>query len=170
VKRRRKLGFPVLVAAGLGTTFWLVLRPHELVYQGQSVGAWIADLGSNERQRIERAHKTLVALGEPAMPYLTKTIGMKESKLHAYYLQFWSSPKLPQSLRRLLPTPISHFHQARVNGVGVLGQMGPKASPAVPTLMRALGDADQGMRMMAAEALGKIGPEAQPAIPAWSIC
>jgi HEAT repeat protein len=100
------------------------------------------------------------------MPYLAKTIETKESKFHSHYLQFWSSRKLPQSLQRLLPTPISHLHRARVNGVGVLGQMGPKASPAVSTLVRALGDADEGMRMMAAEALGKIGPEAQPAIPA----
>ena len=165
MKRNRAIALVVLLAA-IAVAAFFALRPRELVYQGKSVSAWIADLGSNDRQRIERAHKTLVALGEPAMPYLAKTIETKESKFHSYYLQFWSSSKLPQSLQRLLPTPISHLHQARVNGVGVLGQMGPKASPAVSTLVRALGDADEGMRMMAAEALGKIGPEARPAIPA----
>jgi HEAT repeat protein len=166
MKRSRAIAWFVLLAVIATVAAFFALRPGELVYQGKSVSAWIADLGSNDRQRIERAHKALVALGEPAMPYLAKTIETKESKFHSHYLQFWSSRKLPQSLQRLLPTPISHLHQARVNGVGVLGQMGPKASPAVSTLVRALGDADEGMRMMAAEALGKIGPEARPAIPA----
>jgi len=165
MKRSRAIALVVLLAA-IAVAAFFALRPGELVYQGKSVSAWIADLGSNDRQRIERAHKTLVAMGEPAMPYLAKTIETKESKFHSHYLQFWSSRKLPQSLQRLLPTPISHLHQARVNGVGVLGQMGRKASPAVSTLVRALGDADEGMRMMAAEALGKIGPEARPAVPA----
>jgi len=165
MKRSRAIALVVLLAA-IAVAAFFALRPGELVYRGQSVGAWIADLGSNDRQRIERAHKTLVAMGEPAMPYLAKTIETKESKFHAHYLRFWSSRKLPQSLQRLLPTPISHLHQARANAVGVLGQMGPKASPTVSTIVRALGDADEGMRMMAAEALGKIGPEARPAVPA----
>jgi len=164
MKRSRAIALVVLLALIIAVAAFFALRPHELVYQGKSVSAWIADLGSNDRQRIERAHKTLVAMGEPAMPYLAKTIETKESKFHSHYLRFWSSRKLPQSLQRLLPTPISHLHQARVNGVGVLGQMGPKARPAVSTLVQALGDADQGMRMMAAEALGKLGPAARPAI------
>ena len=165
MKRSRAIALVVLLAA-IAVAGFFALRPGELVYQGKSVSAWIADLGSNDRQRIERTQKALLAMGEPAMPYLAKTIETKESKFHSHYLQFWSSRKLPQSVQRLLPTPISHLHQARVNGVGVLGQMGPKASPAVSTLVRALGDADEGMRMMAAEALGKIGSEARPAIPA----
>jgi predicted PurR-regulated permease PerM len=79
MKRNRAIVLVVLLAA-IAVAAFSVLRPRELVYQGQSVSAWIADLGSNDRQRIERAHKTLVAMGEPAMPYLAKTIETKESK------------------------------------------------------------------------------------------
>jgi predicted PurR-regulated permease PerM len=82
MKRSRAIALVVLLAA-IAVAAFFALRPGELVYQGQSVSAWIADLGSNDIQRMERAHKTLVAMGEPAMPYLAKTIETKESKFHS---------------------------------------------------------------------------------------
>jgi len=71
MKRSRAIALVVLLAV-IAVAAFFALRPHELVYQGKSVSAWIADLGSNERQRIERAHKALVAFGEPAMPYQSR--------------------------------------------------------------------------------------------------
>jgi hypothetical protein len=66
MKRSPAIALIVLLAA-IAVAAFFALRPGEPVYQGQSVSAWIADLGSNERQRIERAHKALVAWGEPAI-------------------------------------------------------------------------------------------------------
>ena len=83
MKRGGAIVLAVLLAVIASVAAFFALRSREPVYQGQSVSVWIADLGSNDRQRIERAHKTLVAIGEPAMPYLTKTIGTKESKFHS---------------------------------------------------------------------------------------
>lgn len=48
--------------------------------------------------------------------------------------------------------------------VRAIGEMGPRAAPAVPALARLL--EDRSLRPAAAHALGEIGPEAAPAIPA----
>jgi HEAT repeat protein len=47
-----------------------------------------------------------------------------------------------------------------------LESMGPAASPAVPALVKALGDADGNVRLWAAKALGAIGAGAREAVPA----
>ena len=46
-----------------------------------------------------------------------------------------------------------------------LGAIGPKAAPAVPSLVKALHDPQVDVRQQAAIALGKIGPDAGPALP-----
>jgi HEAT repeat protein len=47
-----------------------------------------------------------------------------------------------------------------------LGQLGPKASKAVPALISALKDADVHVRKLAALALGDIGSDALAGVPA----
>jgi HEAT repeat protein len=49
-----------------------------------------------------------------------------------------------------------------------LRRLGPKAAPAVPALVKALGDPDQGVRANAAICLGFIGHQAKAAVPALS--
>jgi HEAT repeat protein len=44
--------------------------------------------------------------------------------------------------------------------------MGPVAAPAVPALIKALGDREAGVRQAAARALGAVGPGARDALPA----
>ncbi len=46
-----------------------------------------------------------------------------------------------------------------------LGAAGPKAAPAVPTLLKILNSPDNAARMYAADALGEIGPAASSAVP-----
>jgi HEAT repeat protein len=166
VKKRWKLGLLFVVGLVVTSIGFVALRPSEPVYQGKRISAWIADLGSNDRELIEPAHQVLVELGEPAIPHLISTVEKKQSRFHSWYLNFWSFRKLPEFVRRRLPAPISHVYLARVNSVMVLSRMGPKASLAGPALVRSLGDTGLGMRMAAAQALGMIGPEARPAIPA----
>ncbi|UCG67572.1 MAG: HEAT repeat domain-containing protein, partial [Deltaproteobacteria bacterium] len=54
----------------------------------------------------------------------------------------------------------------RISAAVALGKIGSEAKEAVPSLIKALGDSDPGMRYRAAEALGKIGSEAKEAVPA----
>ena len=166
MKRARTIALVVLVATVLVGSLSYGLRPRELVYRGKRISAWIADLGSNNRELIEPAHQVLVEMGEPAIPHLVRTVEKRESRFRSWYLSFWSSRKLPEFVQRRLPVPISHMHLARMNSVAVLSRMGAKANRAVPVLVQVLEQEDMSMRMIAAQALGRIGPEARPAIPA----
>jgi len=152
-----------LLAIAIG---FVHLRLSEPIYQGKRTSAWIADLGSDDVELIKRAQKVWVGLGEAATPHLISAVEKKESRFHSWYMKLWSSRKLPEFVRQRLPVPISHVHQARLNSVLTLSQMGAKAKRALPVLVQALKEEDLSMRMAAAEAVGRIGPAAQPAIPA----
>ena len=52
----------------------------------------------------------------------------------------------------------------RLSAVKALARIGPEAKEAVPALIAALKDKDDGVRSFAAEALGRIGKEAVPAL------
>src|SRR5919109_3256519 len=124
--RWRKLGLLAVVGlVGAAITF-VSLRPREPLYQGKRVGEWIADLGSN-RESMAPAHRALVKFGEPAIPHLIRAVAQKRSKVHSWYLKFWTSRKVPEFVRRRLPSPISHTQLARVNSILVLSKMGAKA-------------------------------------------
>ena len=125
MKRSRAIAWVVLLAV-IAVAAFFALRPRELVYQGQTVSAWIADLGSNERQRIERAHKALVAWGEPAMPYLVKTIETKESKFHSSYLQFSGAAKA--SVPALLELLHDEHEPVREHALEALRKIDPAAA------------------------------------------
>jgi hypothetical protein len=56
--------------------------------------------------------------------------------------------------------------EARLTSAFELLQLGPKAEPALPALVEALSDRDEGVRMLAATALGAIGPRAAGAVEA----
>lgn len=56
--------------------------------------------------------------------------------------------------------------QARMLGAALLGSLGPLAGEAVPSLVAALEDPDDGVRREAIRALGSIGKEPEVALPA----
>ena len=86
MKRRRKLGFLIVVAVGIGTTCWLVLRTRDPVYQGQTLSYWfdqfnpvlIAELGSASEApaygRILTALREIGPSARAAVPVIIKTI------------------------------------------------------------------------------------------------
>lgn len=67
---------------------------------------------------------------------------------------------LPQ-VRELLKQPVG-----RKELILLLGQMGPEAAKAVPTLTKLLADADLPSRLLAIHGLQQIGPAARSAVPA----
>lgn len=61
--------------------------------------------------------------------------------------------------------PENHYRSRTATAMS-LGQLGPLAKAAVPSLTEALFDEHAGVRSIAAQALGEIGPEARSALPA----
>ena len=78
--------------------------------------------------------------------------------------------QMTQETDQVLPTltgllePGVHW-QSRIAAAEALGTIGPGAKAAVPKLMRALNDEDDGLRAAAATALGKVGRGSRDAIP-----
>jgi HEAT repeat protein len=53
-----------------------------------------------------------------------------------------------------------------MDATAALGDIGPEAKAAIPALIKALGDQDVHVRILAANTLGDIGSEANEAVPA----
>lgn len=145
-----------VAALGAGLVTWVASR--EPTYGGKKVSAWIAELATGD---IKSAANVLVAMGKPAVPYLARTIEKSDSRGKAWYQRFYTSPKLPKLVRRLLPAPRTTPNRANV--MLLLGRMG---TPGVAMLIRFLGSSDPNMRMDSASTLGTAGPAARLAIPA----
>jgi hypothetical protein len=73
---------------------------------------------------------------------------------------------IPKDVQSSLSLLNSENENVRQQAVETLGQIGPKAEPAVPRLIEALKDDFEGVRFAAAAALGEIGAKAKKAEPA----
>jgi hypothetical protein len=76
-----------------------------------------------------------------------------------------SYPTPPATIPEMIDTAQSPDYEVRVSAISALGNLGPEAEPAVPTLVAALSDSVSEVRAMAAYALGDIGPVAATAVP-----
>jgi HEAT repeat protein len=72
---------------------------------------------------------------------------------------------IPLNVQNLMRSRSLQNTEIRISAINALGEIGPKATPAKPLMIRALEDKDWYVRKSAVEALGKIGPEAAPAVP-----
>ena len=76
------------------------------------------------------------------------------------------APAIPEEVTELMGGLSQPDPNARWKAAEALGNLGPRASAAVPALIDLLGDRQETVRWRTAEALGKIGPDARAAVPA----
>jgi HEAT repeat protein len=113
----------------------------------------------------------LAELGPDAakmLPDLRKALADADSRVRVKAADLvWRLAKDEVALRTLIDALHDPNKTARSDAAGTLGiSLGAAAEPAVPALIRALWDQDNGVRDKAAEALGRIGPAARAAVPA----
>lgn len=139
-KRRWLAVFLVLVA--LGGAVWLeptgIARGYlrgEPTFERRPTSAWVVRLRDSNPAAREAAKRQLAHGGADAVVVLADLVEPRPS-------DDWTSV------------------ERRVTAAELLRDMGPKAVPAAPALVAALGDADANVRAAAAEALGAIGPAA----------
>jgi HEAT repeat protein len=118
-------------------------------------GAPVSNPGFDAIQRI----------GEPAVPQLIKALETPDSFADRYYAPRWRS--LSPGWKRRFPEPAISSAEIRANAAWALGDLGTAASNAVPALIRALCEPDQGMRIQALRALSKIPDAPNVALRAW---
>jgi len=151
------------MAAALAGFAWLVLRPHEPIYQGKPLSHWLQEAYHRGAHQVEGsnspAEKAIRELGPNAVPYLIKLAGTRYSAPRMLLGAFAREPNLAT-----LHLPRQEYKlDMAIWGFRLLG---PQAKAAVPALIRLLNDGNGWTRMDAAACLARIGPDAEPAVPA----
>jgi hypothetical protein len=160
----------VAVLALLGGFAWVVLRPHEPVFEGKPLSVVLDEAYGHgsfagrarsakpdmPRPRAERAVR---AMGTKALPVLVEMAGARMSGFRSFVGDIAGD----SSMDFLHLPPQEGKHGIAVWGMGVLGK---EAWPAVPALIRLLGDKDPDVQLTAAQCLARIGPAAAEAVPA----
>ncbi len=133
----------------------------------QSAGPSIARLLANPERRTSRAIETLQAVGgHSAIPTLTKLLddGDLEVRLEAAKalsrLGADSGPLVPVFSAALKVRNTSE------SAAGLLGELGPEAVLAIPTLVAEMPGADAPRAAVLVNTVGRIGPAAKDAVPA----
>ncbi len=125
----------------------------------------LSDSDYGVRHKAARALARCGAAAKGAVPALQKALA--DARKEVRYAAFGA-------LGRLGPEAVSTLTEALGNGddawarkyaARALGNLGPKATAAVPALAKALSDKDAEVRREAAWSLGLIGPAAKKALP-----
>ena len=159
MKNRLYLVCGVLVVAAMGGLLWWSPweppQTAEPVYNEHPLSYWLARWRARETDLARSTERNLIQ-DTSAVMFLAKAL-KQDAWIGAavYRKQVW--PKLPQSMRRHLRAPANDT-TTRNYAAYILWQMGPMAKPAIPALVRALKEDEDGMvRSYAAEALRNVG-------------
>jgi hypothetical protein len=156
----------LLVAAGGLWMWWKPWASREPVYDGKPISYWLTNgirlvgMDTDRGTSIvgvkvdgRGAWSTQLLSDSNAVPFLIRAL-KRDRWLGAaiYRTQLW--PRFPDHL----PFPPVKNSSAQYVAAHLLGQMGPMAKPAIPSLIRVLKDDEEPtIRMKAAWALGNIG-------------
>jgi HEAT repeat protein len=173
----------VVVLALLGGFAWVVLRPHEPVFDGKPLSVVLDEAYQHERHAPSfysgaypaepeihrmRAERALRALGTNALPLLVKMAGTRMSG----FMGLPGGPSFRGFVGAMAGAPEMGFlhlppqegkHEIAAWGLRLLGR---EARPAVPVMIRLLSDRDTEVQRVAVVCLAGIGPEAAEAVPA----
>jgi HEAT repeats len=136
----------------------LVLRPCEPVYQGKPLSYWVDQLWT-QPERYTECNKAIQAIGPKAVPFLINQARRQDSAYERLYRFTW--PKLPAVLQRRIPQPAPVSYDLHRKIGFVLGLIG---APALPQLVPALKDHNDGVRLVAVEAMERIAPKSDSAV------
>lgn len=133
------------------------------------VAALIRALGSDYQIAYETAIRSLVKIGDPALPQLLEAVRDPNIRINSHAaivlgrIGTQGSIVVP-ALIEIVADPDAYWWGLRRNAVEALGAYGRQAEAAVPVLIPMLKDIAR--RGPAAKLLGRIGPAAEPAVPA----
>ncbi len=160
---KRHLQSVVLITVFLAAFAWVVLRPHEPLYQGRPLRAWL-EMAPQNGWYIDPGSARQVQFGNrdlatSLLPIVVQLAGTRRT--------------VPRMILGDMARDegFSFLHLPPQNGkyelaTWVCRVLGPEARSAVPGLVPLLRDKDPWVRMEAARCLAAIGPTAEEAVPA----
>jgi hypothetical protein len=179
--RKKRLVLVATLFVGVsGFLGWLLLRPHEPVYQGKTLTAWLDQYGSN--QWIFRNPDSHPPKGDPEAESAIRHIGANLIPVYLNMISTRSSSfktnllgRIPNSWRVRLHFPsVLEYEQKlavrRNRGAFGLVALGVDAKPAVPALIVLLTDRNSDVRLCSIAALLHLSSIARDAVPALISC
>ena len=153
----------------VGILVWLlciIFHPFEPRYEGRRLSAWAADLLAPDEfwdtlpasEALAKQDKAVAAIrhfGIKAMPLAIKWCGAEDSALEEKLKDWINGQKIFQ-----VQIPSDSDYQRR--GVKIFEVLGPIAKPAIPSLIKLLGEKDHNAACIASSDLVYIGPDAIP--------
>jgi hypothetical protein len=160
--RRTKwfVAFALILAGVVAGAF--LSAPREPRYEGRLLGAWVADLSSNNYETQRLARVALLDIGPAAVPFLTNSLAQRNS----VGVRIFRRNILPRGVvnwtRHFIrwQTPITESG----NAARALQILGAQGTNAIPALVPALGDPSYQIAQAAAIALISMGSNAIPAL------
>src|SRR5882672_9885961 len=147
----------------VGAAGWWLLTPHERVYQGRPVSAWVRQLSITRTGQTNEVLDVLLDIGPDCLAPLVNELRLRDNFLSTTWQKYW--PKLPASLSGALPKPLLRAER-RAAAAWALGQIGLAARSVTPSLVEALDDPDDRVRGEAAQALRFVGAKSPEVIAA----
>lgn len=150
----------ILVLSGLVLSRWQ--QGPQVTWKGKSAQYWISRLNYFDLDGSSAsAEEFLFAAGPEVVPALSQGFGMQDNWLSdRWYDLYFKLGKLQRYFQP--PSKRSHYRANCAIGLGLLGQAG---SNAVPALLRSLKDQDPYVRTKVAGALGRIGVDKDRVVP-----
>ncbi len=141
VRKRWKVILFVFLAAAIAVVFVCVFLPPEPSYQGKTVTQWIRGLEYENENPTDEMRAALRAMGEPAVTRLIAILNQHDSLLKRKFLEYarrhtnlWNRYV---STRKIVPESVYRSEAATA-----LGELGPAAQAAIPSLTAAGQDPD----------------------------
>jgi hypothetical protein len=141
MSRRRLIVLAVIAAAFIAIIATLILsfREREPMYEGKTFSQWFAEAVAIRRSPDFlssswplASDQALIAMAEPAVPHLMERLKRREGRWQRFYRECWA--KLPVPIRRRCAAP-GRVWVGRTVAIGLLNQMGSKATAATPELI-----------------------------------
>jgi HEAT repeat protein len=180
---RRGLVFACLFVVIVSGVSWQLLDQQEPVYQGKPLSCWLTDFDSASVQSSQKAVVAVRAIGTNSFPVLKKMLRTTDPSWKKSLLAFNARQSLIQI--RITAASVTRYRavegysalgaaakqevavlmdimeleanaEVRSDVAAALGGIGPEAKPAIPLLMKAAQDQNQGLRHSAIFALVNI--------------
>lgn len=153
-----------LALLGLGVLF-IVSRPRErgVQFQSKTTAQWSAQVFAPQAQ-ADQASAALREMGPAAVPDLVKLLRARDPFLQMQiraFMRGWPTPVAKFFLPYTTRVPAAWVKRSAARSLAIIG---PPARAAVPALLQALRDPDEGFEWEAAGALGRIGDDALPGL------
>jgi HEAT repeat protein len=164
-KQHLIVGLTALLTIGLGAVLVRYFWQGPLGNQ-REIRRWAHKTNDYDPLVRKRADARLYQARDPVRVCLT-LLEMKPTRWDRMYTAFWTTvaPKLAPGLTRRFSPLNWNDRLYKSVAVSRLGQLGPRATNAVPTLVTLLNVTNRSLRPSVIETLGRIGAGAGPAMP-----